>query len=251
MTKSTTIVFAIIGVLVLGVIVFLTYPKSTIAPTDGVATTTGAGTSTAATGSTTGKPKPAPAATTGVTPSIGLSKVLIKDASGVSLYAGLDTIDRPVYKLVPGIDAATFKALTELDAVEHPTQKKNGTVTSLGVGSVAYYKDKNFVYVLSVFENGRETQAAIQVIQDADLASFAPLANPWYAKDKTHVFRLEAPTTDTHDTGTYVWHSYDMAVITNADPASFTLVSNASLTYDAHDKTHKYRKGLEVGTYPE
>lgn len=256
MTKSTAIVFTVLGLLILGVLVFLTYPKSTVAPTGETATTTASTTTSSAEGTKPSVPAPVkPAVETGTivaTPAVGLSKVLQKDASGVSLYAGVDPAGRTVYKLVPGVDVASFKALTELDAIEHPTEKKGTLVTSLGAGSVAYYKDKNVVYVLSVFESTAQTKVAIEVIQDADSATFAPLANPWYSKDKTHIFRIEAPTNDApHAIGAYAWQPYDAKAITNVDVASFALVSNSSVTYDAHDKTHAYRKGIEVGTYPE
>ncbi len=251
MTKSTTIVFAVIALLILGVIIFLTYPKSTVAPADSAATTTGQAAVPATPGKAAGgTTKVLPTGTTGSAPNIGLSKVLLKDATSVSLYSGVDPAGRAVYKAVPDVDVATFKALTELTAIEHPSEKKGSVVTTLGVGSVAYYKDKNRVYVLSVFETSATTQTSIQVAQDAEVSSFAPLANSWYAKDKTHIFRLEAPTSDAHAPGTYAWAPYDLKAIANVDVASFTLVSNAAVNYDAHDKSHSYRKGIEVGVYP-
>ncbi len=254
MTKSTTTVFIVLAVLVLGVIVFLTYPKQpgAGAPESATTTPTGMTGTPAKTTSSGGTTKFLPTGTSGAAPAIGLSKVLLKDASGVSLYSGVDPSGRIVYKPVPGVDAGTFKALTELDAVEHPATKDGkGVVTSLGAGSVAYYKDKNNVYVLSVFETSASTQTAIEVVQDADPASFASL-NSWYGKDKTNVFRLEAPTTGaTYTPGSYVWKPYDMIAIPNAAVASFVLVSDPKLNYDAHDKTHAYRKGVEIGGYPQ
>jgi hypothetical protein len=256
MSKNTLTVLVILGVFLLGIIIFLTTSGTAQSPSsDLTATTTLDGTaSTSATTGTSGagKAKAPSAGTSGASPAVGLSKVLIKDATSVSLYSGVDPSGRLVYKPIPDVDVATFKALTELDVVEHPSVKNGSVVTSIGSGSVAYYKDKNRIYVLSVFETSASTQTAIQVVQDADVASFSVLKSSWYAKDAEHVYRLEAPlTTNAYAPGAYVWHPYDLKAITNCDVKTFTLVSGAGLTYDAHDNAHVYRKGVVVGTYPE
>jgi hypothetical protein len=249
MTKTTWIVLiAVIVVIVLALLFMM--PGGASAP--GTATTTAsstvpAGTTATPSGSTT---KVLTSASGG--PSIATSKLLLVQGATVSLYDGVDPSGRTVYTPIPGVDGKTFKALSTLVNVENPSEKDGGQITAIGKGSVAYYEDATNVYVLSVFETSAETHAALERVNAANRASFAVTGSPWYAKDKTNVYALEAPAnTNPYTPGSYTWKPYDLMTITNANPASFVLVTDSSKNYDAHDNAHTYRKGTVVGTYPQ
>ena len=244
MKKNTRlIVLGIIGLAIVGGFIWTLAPKEAAAPSEEIATSTA--TSTTETKGVT-KTGTKPVATS---PEIPLSDLIQKSGGQVSLYAGVDPSGRKIYNPVPGADAATFKALSAPVVVEYPTEQRGFTVTELGKGSVAYYKDKNRIYVLSLFEKTGQTKVAIQVVDNADLPTFTITKSPWYAKDKTQVYRLSAPTSvGPYAPGAYSWEPYDLAGIANAEPASFVVV--ASGNSDAHDNRFYYRKGIVLGTYP-
>ena len=177
-----------------------------------------------------------------------MSTYIRKDSQNVYVYTDTDAGGNKEYSVIPGADPATFTALTQLADVEKPTEKDGSTVTALGNGSVAYYKDKNSVYVLSVFTNGAQIETGIEVVQNADIPTFKSL-NAIYAKDKSQVYALQVPSDATpHTAGTYTWAPYDMKAIPNALSTSFVLSSGAN--FDAHDASSTYRGGIKVGNYP-
>lgn len=191
-----------------------------------------------------------PVAVTTIPKAIAISTYLKKDAANVYLYADTNPSGVDEYSIIPDADPATFVALSTPVVVEKPSVKNGSVVTSLGEGSVAYYKDRNRVYVLSYFKTSSNTSVGIEVVQDASPASFKSLSSI-YAKDTSAVYALQVPPdSPPHTPNSYTWHPYDMKAITDADIATFVLVSNASVNYDAHDKNRTYRAGGPVGTYP-
>jgi hypothetical protein len=236
------------GVIVIIIIIVLAFWAFSGTAPSGTATTT-------ATGATTGngslQPPSTKVAVTNIPSSTIVNPYIRKDATNVYIYADTNPSGVDEYSIVPDANPASFVALTASVVVEQPTQA-NGTApaTSLGQGSVAYYKDKNRIYIFSFFKSGTDVKTGMEVIQDADPATFRVL-NTEYTKDKNAVYALQVPSdTDPHPTGSYTWHAYDAHVLTDTDPASFVVVSSASLNYDAHDKSHTYRGGLLVGNYP-
>lgn len=243
--NQTRILLIVLAVALIGVIGFFAWPKGEAVP--GTPTATSTETGTPAKGTTGTKPA---TGTVQATPAIPLSKVLQNQGGVVSLYDGVDPSGRPVYKPIAGADAATFKALTAPVVVETPSEKNGSEAKTIGEGSVAYYKDKNFIYLLSTFQTDATTKVGIHAVQNTDLATFTVLKDNFYATDKGNVFALDVPGSATpYAAGSYVWKPYDMHIITNAEVKSFVLVSSGA--YDAHDATHKYRRGVEVGTYPQ
>ncbi len=242
--NSRLIVLGIIALAVIGGLIWLILPKPAAAPSLETATTTASSTQETQT-----SVKKAGTKTVTATPEIPWSELISKSGGQVAIYAGIDPSGRKVYTPVVSADAATFKALSTPIAVEYPTEQRGFTVTDLGKGSVAYYKDKNYAYVLSIYETPGQTKVAIQVVDNADLATFVTTKSPWYAKDKNQVYRLTAPTSvGPYGTGAYAWKAYDLSAIPNSDPASFVVIANGNS--DAHDNRYTYRKGVPLGPYP-
>lgn len=244
MNKQTTTIVIVLAIIVLAVLAFMYMPKSAAGPE---ATSTTPTTTPAATGSKPAAVKSSVAAS----PLIATSKLIKVTGATVALYSGVNPSGDAVYTPVAGVDGTSFKALTQLMTVENPSLK-DGTnaAIALGQGQVAYYSDKTYIYVFSVFTTSADTRVALERLDNADHATFKVTTSPWYSKDAKNVYGLEAPSSDgPYKSGSYEWKPYDSTVIANADAASFVIASGAN--YDAHDKAHTYRKGTVVGNYPQ
>jgi len=241
----------IIGGIIILLIIFIAVLWSlngsgsgTVATSTTATTSTSGGTATGGVSAGAGQKVSA----TSIAQSSTVSTYIRKDSQNVYVYTDTDAGGNKEYSVIAGADPATFTALTQLADVEKPTEKDGSTVTALGNGSVAYYKDKNSIYVLSVFTNGAQVETGIEVVQNADVSTFKVMSTE-YAKDKNQVYALQVPTDATpHATGTYTWAPYDMKAIPDAHSTSFVLSAGAN--FDAHDASSTYRGGIKVGNYP-
>jgi hypothetical protein len=248
-TNKSQLIWGIVALVVVIILVVWVMQAPAAAPV-GTATTTTTGAPVTPGAPSGTQPTNNVVAATSIPKAIAISTYLKKDATNVYLYSDTNPSGVDEYSIIPDADPATFVALSSPAVVEKPSVANGSVVTSLGNGSVAYYKDRNRVYILSYFTTNAKTTIGIQVIQGATPASFKVLS-PIYTKDAAAVYALEVPPDSPPRTSSsYTWHPYDVKSLTDVDVASFVLVSNASLNYDAHDKSHTYRAGNLVGNYP-